>query len=58
MHYFTKLDVYRGYNNVRIHEGDKWKATFHTNGGLFEPLVIYFSLTNSPVIYLRHHTHA
>jgi hypothetical protein len=36
-----------GYNNVRIQEGDEWKATFHTNRGLFEPLVMYFGLTNS-----------
>jgi hypothetical protein len=36
-----------GYNNVRIHEGDKWKATFRTNRGLFELLVMYFGLTNS-----------
>jgi hypothetical protein len=47
VHYFTKLDVHWGYNNVRIHEGNKWKATFHTNRGLFEPLVMYFGLTNS-----------
>jgi hypothetical protein len=45
-HYFTKQDVRWGYNNVRICEGDKWKATFHTNRGLFEPLVMYFGLTN------------
>jgi hypothetical protein len=45
--YFTKLDVCWGYNNVCIREGDKWKAAFHTNRGLFEPLVIYFGLTNS-----------
>jgi hypothetical protein len=45
--YFTKLDVRWGYNNVHIQEGDEWKATFHTNRGLFEPLVMYFSLTNS-----------
>jgi hypothetical protein len=36
-----------GYNNVRIHEGDKWKAMFRTNRGLFQPLVMYFGLTNS-----------
>jgi hypothetical protein len=45
--YFTKLDVCWGYNNVRIHKGDEWKATFCTNRGLFEPLVMYFGLTNS-----------
>ena len=46
--YFTKLDVHWGYNNVRIKEGDKWKATFHRmNWGLFEPLVMFFGLTNS-----------
>ena len=26
--YFTKLDVQWGFNNMRIQEGDKWKATF------------------------------
>ena len=46
--YFTKLDVRWGFNNVRIKEGDKWKAAFRTNRGLFEPLVMYFGLTNSP----------
>jgi hypothetical protein len=45
--YFTKLDVRWGYNNVHIREGNKWKATFRTNRGLFEPLVMYFGLTNS-----------
>jgi hypothetical protein len=51
MRYFTKLDVHWGYNNVCIREGDEWKATFHTNRGLFEPLVMYFSLTNSPATF-------
>jgi hypothetical protein len=51
VHYFTKLDVCWGYNNVRICEGDEWNATFRTNRGLFEPLVMYFSLTNSPATF-------
>jgi hypothetical protein len=50
-HYFTKLDVHWGYNNVRIHEGDEWQAAFRTNRGLFEPLVMYFGLTNSPATF-------
>ena len=35
--YFNKLDLIWGYNNVQIREGDKWKAAFLTNKGLFEP---------------------
>jgi hypothetical protein len=31
-----------------IKEGDEWKAAFHTNCGLFKPLVMFFRLTNSP----------
>jgi hypothetical protein len=49
--YFTKLDVRWGYNNVRIKDGDEWKAVFRTNCGLFEPLVMYFGLTNSPAMF-------
>jgi len=49
--YFTKLDVRWGFNNVCIKEGDEWKAAFRTNRGLFEPLVMYFGLTNSPATF-------
>jgi len=49
--YFNKLDLIWGYNNVRIKEGDEWKAAFLTNKGLFEPQVIYFGLCNSPGMF-------
>jgi hypothetical protein len=49
--YFTKLDIRWGYDNVHICEGNEWKAAFHTNRGLFEPLVMYFGLTNSPATF-------
>ena len=45
---FLKMDVQWGYNNIRIKEGDEWKAAFCTNLKLFKPTVMFFSLTNSP----------
>jgi hypothetical protein len=47
-HYFTKFNMCWGYNNVHVQEGNKWKATFYTNQGLFELLVMHPGLTNSP----------
>ena len=32
-------------------EGDQFKAAFRTNRGLFEPLVMFFGLTNSPATF-------
>jgi hypothetical protein len=36
---------------VRIKKGDKWKAAFIINKGLFEPTVMFFSLTNSSATF-------
>jgi len=49
--YFTKLDVRWGFNNVHIKPGDEWKAAFQTNRSLFEPLVMFFGMTNSPATF-------
>jgi len=51
--YFNKLDLIWGYNNVQIKEGDRWKAAFLINKGLFEPQVIYFELYNLPGTFQR-----
>ena len=48
---FMKMDLWWGYNNVRIKEGDEWKAAFSTPEGSFEPTVMFFGLTNSPTTF-------
>jgi len=49
--YFTKLDVCWDFNNVHIKPGDEWKVVFQTNRSLFEPLVMFFEMTNSPATF-------
>ena len=49
--YFSALDLRWGFNNVRIKDGDEWKAAFSTNRGLFEPTVMFFGLCNSPTTF-------
>ena len=48
---FMKMDLRWGYNNVRIKEGDEWKAAFTTPEGSFEPTIMFFGLTNSPATF-------
>ena len=48
---FTKMDLCWEYNNVRIKEGDEWKAAFSMPEGSFEPMVMFFRLTNSPAMF-------
>jgi len=48
---FTKMDLRWGYNNIRIKEGDEWKAVFTMPEGLFKPTVMFFGLMNSPATF-------
>jgi hypothetical protein len=43
----TKFNICWGYNNIQIKPRDEWKVAFLTPEGLFEPTVMFFSLTNS-----------
>jgi len=36
---------------VRIKEGDEWKEVFTTYVGSFEPIVMFFGMTNSPATF-------
>jgi len=36
---------------VRIKKGDEWKAVFTILEGSFEPMVMFFGLTNSPAMF-------
>ena len=51
MELFSKFDIRWGYNNIRIREGNQWKAAFKTCWGLFEPKVMFFGISNSPASF-------
>ena len=36
---------------MRIKEGDEWKAAFTTHVGSYEPVVMFFGMTNSPAMF-------
>ena len=48
---FTKMDLRWSYNNVRIKKEDEWKAVFSMPKRSFEPMVMFFGLTNSPATF-------
>ena len=52
-HFFSKIDLKRGYPQIKMRESDEWKTTFKTNEGLYEWLVIMFVLTDSLTAFMR-----
>ena len=48
---FSKFDIQWGYPNIRMKEGEEWKAAFITELGVFEPTTMFFGLCNSPATF-------
>ncbi|KAK3525979.1 hypothetical protein QTP70_011774 [Hemibagrus guttatus] len=48
---FTKLDLCRAYNLLRIREEDECKTAFHTTREHYEYLVMSYGLANAPVVF-------
>jgi len=48
---FTKMDLWWGFNNIRIKEGDEWKGAFMAHVGSFELTVMFFGMMNSPATF-------
>ena len=48
---FIKLDLKNAYHRIRIRKNDKWKVAFRTRYAHFEYTIMFYGLTNIPVIY-------
>ena len=49
--FFTTLDLRNRYNNIHIKEGDEYKAAFRIPDRVYELIVMFFGMKNSPAYF-------